>query len=329
MFAWATSAGAKMLLESPDFEPLLTNGSFRLVVGTDSITDTQAIDRLDSLQNTFAGLEVEAVVNDSRSLFHPKMAWFLGETSLSVVVGSGNLTRGGLLGSWEAFGVLEFPISYVDDLEASIDDWLSEVSPGLLGLQDARVLERVAENKGYEVPTKPKSASHSTLPPEDEVDAWLIAELNKSRKNALGESMFSQASFDKGTFASFFDFSGSEVDIILFPVDAAGEVGSLESRKGRFKANSVNYYFELGMVQGVPYPTSGRPIAVFGRLSGGGYMYTVVLEGDPGHGDLSRWLDVNAKPPNASHMSRAVVSTAAMRAAWPGSPMFKAVVPPS
>ena len=318
-----------MLLESPDFEGLVTTGSFRLVVGTDSITDTKAIERLASLQGRFPGLHVEAVVNDSRSLFHPKTAWFLGDETLTVVVGSGNLTRGGLLGSWEAFGVLEFPASSVGDLEASIDDWLAEVNPGLMPLSDVRVLDRVRENKGYESPVKPKSASAGETSTDEEVGVWLVAELNKSRKNAAGESMFSQASFDRATFASFFDYTGSEVDVILFPVDSDGEVGSLESRKGRFKARSINYYFELGMVKGIPYPANGRPIAVFGRLSDGGYSYTVVLEGDSGYAELSSWLEANAETANPIQMKRALLSTEEMRIAWPDSPMFTAIVPPS
>lgn len=327
MFAWSTAAGAEILLDSPDFEPLLTKGSFDLYVGTDTVTDQRAIDRLQQLSARHAGLSVRAVVNASASLFHPKLAWFADEDHVHIVIGSGNLTKGGLLANWEAFTVVVQPIEALGDLRSSIDDWLADIEPGVMKLDDPLVLEAVAQNKGFEASISPKSRRAKAGLKSGNVQNWLVAELNKSRKNAAGKSMFSQASFDKSTFQQFFDFSGAEIDILLYPIADSGAVTGLESTKGRFKQFSINYYIELRTVQGVPYPAVGRPIAIFGRLLEGGYIYKVLLPGQSGHGAMSAWLNSTVSVPNPSHMKRIVTSTADIRAVWPENPLLNASLP--
>ncbi|MCU1441305.1 MAG: hypothetical protein JWP85_2302 [Rhodoglobus sp.] len=329
-FAWATAYGAAALLESPDFEAFLEKKPFRLIVGTDSITDLKAITKLKALSDAHPLLQVEALVHSERALFHPKIVWFESDDFFSVIVGSGNLTKGGLIGNWEALSVSQHPLNELADLQAALDEWIDGASPGLLPLDDPRVVARVLLNSGDE-----RSVKGPAKPPASvnlvgaDYSQFLIAELNKSRKNSAGVSLFSQASFDRATFTKFFNYSGHEVDIVLFPVASDGGVGVLESRKGRYKSESVNYYFELGSVQGVPYPESGRPIAVFGRLLDGGYNYRVVLPGQPGHVELQRWLVANVPVTNPTRMRRAVVVSEVLATVWPGNPLLKAEAPGS
>ena len=330
IFAWATSSGLSTLFLNPDFEEFVSSNPFRLVVGTDSITDGKAIAKLLKLSEAFPLLDVKALVNDERPLFHPKLAWFQREESVSILMGSANLTQGGLIGNWEAVAVSEQPIETVTDLQTSIDDWLEDANPGLLPLTDARVQARVALNSGDERSVKKPSApvEPSTLTKGD-YSSWLVAQLNKSRKNSQGESMFSQASFDGSTFKKFFDYVGGEVEIVLWPVNLDGSLGSLESRKGRYKSASVNYYFELGTVQGLPYPSEGRPIAVFGRLGGGGYTYRVFLPGTVGHEPLDKWLADTTSGVGSARMLRRVVTTDELAKAWPENPLLNAEAPSS
>ena len=330
VFAWATASGVRALFENPDFAAFLARASFELVIGTDSITDTKALNALQKAQALYPKLSVKMAVNDTRPLFHPKLAWFISEQKLTLIVGSGNLTRGGLLGNWEAFSVSEMPIEDLADILLSLEDWTETIDPGLLETDDPRVADRVSQNSGDERTVKRASAAPAKVSSKPtDFDGWLIAELNKSRKDSSGRSMFSQASFDGETFASFFNFSGGEVDVVLYPVAGDGSIGELESRKGRYKAASVNYYFELGSVQGQPYPSSGRPTAVFGRLSSGGYVYRVFLPGDPGHSELEAWLKINARAASSVRMRRKIVSTDEVHAAWPANPVLTAETPGS
>ena len=76
IFAWANSNGVKSLLEDAVFDEFLLEGNYRLFVGTDSITDPPAIERLSSLSAKRPRLDVRAFMSPTSSLFHPKMAWF-------------------------------------------------------------------------------------------------------------------------------------------------------------------------------------------------------------------------------------------------------------
>lgn len=331
VFAWATVPGLNALFGNPDFESFVKRRQFSLIVGTDSITDTRAIERLVTLQETYPLLEVHALVNDEQSLFHPKLAWFVDGGAMTLILGSGNLTRGGLLGNWEAFTVTQHPTEDLPEFQLSIDDWLEDIDPGLLPLSDPRVLHRVAGNSGDERSVKrpaPRPEPVTVLENKD-YTGWLVAELNKGRNTAAGATGFSQASFDTETFKKFFDYAGGEVDVVLWPVHVDGSLGALESRKGRYKTASVNYYFELGAAHGLPYPAVSRPIATFGRLAAGGYTYRVVLPGQPGHEELETWLAANAPAARPTFMRRAVLTTDQLRDAWAANPILIAQAPES
>lgn len=330
VFAWATSHGIRALSQSPDFEEFLANHPFDLIVGTDSITDEKAVKALIELSAQFSKLSVRALLNNDRGLFHPKLAWFETERSIRLIVGSGNLTRGGLLSNWEAFTSSEFELDQRENFFASISDWLESAEPGLVSIDDERVLARVRSNSGDERTIKriPTARPEPSLAVPD-YTGWLVAELNKSRKDRDGRSMFSQASFDQTTFQNFFDYSGGEVDILLYPVEDNGALGPLESRKGRYKAASVNYYLELSAAKGLPYPTSGRPVAVFGRLVGGGYTYKVFRPGETGHTKLASWLQTAAPVAAPARMRRTIVTTEELQAVWPANPLLVAEAPGS
>lgn len=330
IFAWATSYGVAALFGNPDFEKLLHTHPFEMVIGTDSITDEKAIVALKAAAARFPKLDVKVVLNESRSLFHPKLIWLTTEFGAALFVGSGNLTRGGLLGNWEAFAEIELTSQQAQEIRASTDFWLSTLTPGLVELHDPRVMVRVAQNSGDERSLRRPTPNTPEKPLEaPDYSDWLVAELNKSRKNALGQSMFSQASFDGATFASFFGYAGAEVDVVLTEVKPNGSLGGIESRKGRYKAASINYYFELGSVQGLPYPANGRPIAVFGRLLGGGYVYRVVLPGSAGHSQMSALLTAQVGNTTGTRMRRAIVSTDQITDAWPEGKLATSVAPAS
>ncbi len=329
IFAWATKYGLESLIRVKSVEEMLERQSFRIVIGTDAITDRAAVETARQLMDQHPNLNIQFLVNQGGSLFHPKLSWFLREDGLYVLIGSGNLTRGGMTGNWEAAAVQIHPAEARADLEASLDDWLSDIEPGVVDIDDPRLVEAIVMNSGDERQIKSARAARGSseaallaaLGPE--VESWLIAELSKNRRNKLGQSLFSQSSFDQATFVQYFGYAGSEFEITLLPVDSTGEIGALETATGRYKAVSKNWYFELATVSGVPYPSNGRPIAVFGRMSSGGYLYQVILPGQTGHARLTEELEAR-RGYRADRMRRMVVSGAEFEEIWPDAPILNA-----
>ena len=87
IFAWANAAGASTFLDDALTEEFLKKSDFRLVVGTDTITDARAIAKLAEIETGHPRLQVRAFLSPTSSLFHPKMAWFEHPDHLSLIVG--------------------------------------------------------------------------------------------------------------------------------------------------------------------------------------------------------------------------------------------------
>jgi hypothetical protein len=112
IFAFASARGVAMLLDDPVLGQLTKTGEFELVVGTDAVTDERALAALqDRMTASHPGLRARVLVHDLPILFHPKLCWFVRGERLTLLVGSGNLTPGGLATNLEAFivGELDLP----------------------------------------------------------------------------------------------------------------------------------------------------------------------------------------------------------------------------
>jgi YaaC-like Protein len=102
-FGFATRDGVQLLFGNREFRQFLeaTDG-FELVVGIDAITNIAALDKISALATQ--GLRARAFWHQRQPLlFHPKVSWFRRVRGMTLVVGSGNLTPGGLRSNWEAF----------------------------------------------------------------------------------------------------------------------------------------------------------------------------------------------------------------------------------
>ncbi len=321
IFAWANSNGVKSLLEDDAFDEFLLSGNFRLVVGTDSITDPPAIQKLMKISTKRPRLDVRAFMSPTSSLFHPKMAWFEHENHLSLIVGSGNLTMGGLRSNWEAFVVLKLTGRERKDALAKIEDFLTSVTDDLLPVTDPRVLERAERNSGNE---RSLRAAPITTPPRpaiaSSVEEVLVAEIPKAGDR------WAQANFDLENYEGFFGAKvGSQRRISLHHVDASGALGDVESRPS-VEVASQNYRFELAAARGLAYPTGGSPIGVFLRLATGEFLYSMVLPGDPGYEDVDRLLTANWHG-RADRKRRVRFTAEEVRAAWPTSTLWNVALP--
>ncbi|MDX2398665.1 phospholipase D family protein [Microbacterium algeriense] len=302
---------------------LLQDADFQLVVGTDSITDTAAVAKLTALEKLRPRLHVKAFLSPVPSLFHPKLAWFEHPGHLSLIVGSGNLTMGGLLSNWEAMIVTKLTGAEATAALHEIQSFITSQSAALLPLSDPTVTARVAVNDGNER-TLRLAATRASQPKSpaavDGDDEVLVAEIPASG------GRWKQANFDRDNYENFFGARvGSQRRIVLQSVSVDGDLGDIESRPS-VEVSSSNYRFELAAAAGIPYPVAGPPIGTFVRLATGQFIYTLLLPGDAGYADAASFLERRWNgPTREKRRVRATVND--LRQAWPDAPLWDAELP--
>ncbi len=321
IFAWANSNGIESLLEDDVFDEFLQTSDFRLFVGTDSITDVPAIDRLVEISAKRPKLDVHAFISPTNSLFHPKLAWFEHHDYTSLIVGSGNLTMGGLRSNWEAFVVLKLAGTDQETALARIDQFLALTVEHVLPVDDPRVRQQAEKNTGNERTLRHARSGHSTQPDAlAAVEEVLVAEIPKAG------TRWSQANFDLDNYEKFFGAkAGTQRRISLHHVDENGSLGNVESRPS-VEVASHNYRFELAAAKGRTYPTGGSPIGVFLRLATGEFLYSLLFPGGPGYREVSELLVTHWHGP-AREKPRVRLAADVVRAAWPMSPLWDVTLP--
>lgn len=133
-FAFAEENGIDLFLGDPDFATFIKSHTYKLIVGTDSITDSYAVASLRAYKKKYKNLTVYAYVHDSRKyLFHPKLTWFQTPTGGISLIGSGNLTERGLYHNVEIYGKSELNTTDFNNLKLRWDNWVSySISNNLL-----------------------------------------------------------------------------------------------------------------------------------------------------------------------------------------------------
>lgn len=321
IFAWANVNGVKSMLEDQAFDEFLLAGDFRLFVGTDTITDPPVVDRLIEISMKRPRLDVQAFMSPTTSLFHPKMAWFEHEDHLSLIVGSGNLTMGGLRSNWEAFVSLKLTGEDARDTLTTIEAFLTSVTAHLLPITDPRVRARAEKNTGNERSLRTTPTTTSARPTvASSIEEVLVAEIPRAGDR------WAQANFDLDNYEGFFGAKvGSQRRISLHNVDSAGAVGEVESRPS-VEVVSQNYRFELAAARGLAYPTAGSPIGVFLRLATGEFLYSLLLPGDPGYADIDQLLAAHWHG-RADRKRRVRFNADQVRNAWPDSSLWTVALP--
>ncbi len=315
-FAFASGAGVRLLLEDALFGEFLSTSSFDLVVGVDAVTTRDALRQLSIAERRFPEFQARVFWHGRRdALFHPKVGWFAHDRSGIALVGSGNLTRGGLLKNWEAYGQARVADA---DLEAAVHSWEAwsrRNRAAWRALDDPAVLRRAERNE----------RARRRLHEEDEVEradrdldggadegrgAVLIAEVSRGREG--------QVDVGKDLFQSFFQLAVPKdrtQRVTLIPVNESGDVGEPEVKPPVLKESS-NYCLEVGLARQRRRPAEGRPIGVYLRIGARRFRYRFLMPGDPQHEALTEWLAARA-PAAASRMRRNVTSEADFRSTFP------------
>lgn len=318
IFAWTNASGTRSFVEDPVFKRFIRHGRFDLVVGLDSITDEAAVKALVAAEAAAAGLTVRAFLHDRSELFHPKMAWLGDATALTLLVGSGNLTMGGLKNNWEAFTIARLAGTEAKAAHDEIARWLGRWSGMLLPVNDPRVAARARENSGNE--RSLKRAPRTAAKVDARADAALrvlVAEVPRSGSRPT------QVNFDQRNFEDFFGVSiRAQSRISLYNVRDDGTLGEIESRPSVARA-SKNYSFELAGMSGISNAGGAPPIGVYLRLEPSTFLYMVLAPGSGGYAEVDGFLSAHWSGP-ARQMRRVAATVAELRAAWPTSPLWTA-----
>lgn len=320
VFAFASERGVRATLG--DDGPFAKIAELELVVGLDAITDERALDAITALTQDRGGFRARALVNPDARLFHPKLSWFRSPTTTTLLIGSGNLTPGGLVGNHEAFAAVLLTGPPAEAAVDQITDWLTVLDSALYPLDHPEVRKAAKANSGAERSIRKRMPPDDEEPPPEDGDAAdvLIFEVSKNTEDGR-----TQLDVGRPAWRNFFGgVEGLRKQVLVQPVAADGSVGEIEPPRGLGNTKSTNFRLEVGARRDMTHPAPGtrpRPIGVFRRMSDGVYRYLLLWPGEPGHTELSAYLD-ELNPSPGRNMRRPVVTLAKLRAAWPDCPIL-------
>ena len=314
IFSFASTNGVKLLIDDRDFKDFLRRSQFELIVGVDAVTVPATLKLLRATEETYRGFRARVFFHQQRgTLFHPKFCCFASTRRVRVLVGSGNLTRGGLLKNWEAFADTTLHGTEREHLLAKWKSWCQFNNALLRTVDDPDVLARAKRNEGdirrrheedeieeadYSIDEGPIGAS------------VLVAQIPKA------SIRWNQANFDLETFTKFFNAQpGTHHRIILLPVVADGTVGEPETRPS-VSVKSRNFRIELGQAAGLAYPANNRPIALFLRLAARRFRYRLLMPPDEHYPTVAAYVDERWSG-HRGRMKRVVVPLEDFRRALP------------
>lgn len=320
-YAFATKSGIEMLLKDHEFDAFLERGNFSLIVGIDEITNLESLEALNNIRNIRPNLSVHAFDHNNRgSLFHPKLSYFrnTNETG-SLIVGSGNLTVGGLRKNREAFSISNLSIEELQRIDQYWQCWIGQSNNLIKEINDPTVIRKATENQYIRrtriIHAELEEAENEN--PREAIiqdfdlrgDGWefdnnsevLIAEIPKSGNR------WKQANFDIGTFRTFFGATPGDNSqrILLRNVNEDFTLSSIETRPS-VSVISQNYRFELDAASGLLYPVNGKPIGIFIKLTTRMFLYHLFMPGQPLYEEINDWLE-NRWTGRTDRMKRIVI----------------------
>ena len=146
MYAFASRDGVDHLIEDPIVhEYMRAGGEIDLLVGIDAVTNRQTLERLRELEQQNRKFRPKVFWNESTGLFHPKISDFTYEDGRrTLIVGSGNLTPGGLMNNFEGYTIVS--VDGTEKLDMSdLDEFLVRHADNIRSIDD-KALERASRN---------------------------------------------------------------------------------------------------------------------------------------------------------------------------------------
>lgn len=322
VYAFASRDGVNHLMEDPVVLDLMhKGGEIDLIVGIDAVTNRQTLERLQELEARHSTFRPRVFWNSIGGLFHPKISHFrYADGRKILIIGSGNLTPGGMMHNVEAYSVISAGPREALDV-SSLDEFIARHAADIRAI-DQEALERAARNlvrpiaRSVRPPARPGVRRPvPARPPAVAFDRILIAEVP-----AAG-GRWSQVHFNAAIIDQYFRINDRETQrVYLTRIGPDGTRGEEEVRPCVYSQTNKNFKIEIAAAKGLEYPTRGRPMLVFRERQVRSFDYTLLMPGQAGHTEIARLLET--LPSIGKGLRRVITDLDRLRNAWPTCPLL-------
>jgi len=291
------------------------------------VTNQQTLERMQYLEARHRTFHPRVFWNSTRGLFHPKISQFsYADGRKKLIVGSGNLTPGGLMHNFEGYSVISGGRRDTLDM-SSLDNFLGRHAADIRAI-DQEALDRSALNVmrpivGVPHPKVPAAPPTSRAPAVRRAAATLDRILIAHVPAAGGR--WSQVHFNVEIIHQFFRVTDLTVQrVYLTRTDEGGLRGDEEVRPVVYSQSNKNHKIEIAAAQGLDYPNIGQPILVFRERQVRCFDYMLLMPGMQGYIEIERLSQ--SLPTIGRGMRRAITDMATLARGWPASPLLMATV---
>jgi hypothetical protein len=331
MYAFATRGGVDQLIEDPVVHDFMhRGGAIDLVVGIDAVTNRQTLERMQELETRHPTFHPRVFWNGASGLFHPKISHFgYADGRKKLIVGSGNLTPGGLMHNVEGYCVISGGRRETLDL-SSLDAFLERHAANIRPI-DQQALDRAALNvispvAGIPRPRVPQPGRPGVRRPPvgpaargATLDRVLVAEV----PDAGGR--WSQSHLNAAVIQDYFRVADLATQrVYLTHVDGGGVRGEERVRQVVYSTSNKNYKVEISAAKGKDYPTAGHPMLIFRERQVRCFDYMLLMPGEAGYTEAVALSQ--ALPRLGKGFRRSITDLPTLAQAWPGSPLLTSVV---
>ena len=313
IFAFASRQGVDSLIGDPEIQEFLNGSEMTLLVGIDAVTTRGTLVRLMEHEQRLEHLNVQVFRSPTSALFHPKVVLFdYPDGRRTLVVGSGNLTPGGLRQNIEAFSVMRAAPDEPFDI-TSWDRFMNEHANDMRAIDDD-ALHRAEQNEVWRR-RRPRDVEPDFEPPVRTADRFLVAQVPRAGDR------WHQIHFNREVIEDFFRVQhGTAQRVFLVECRQDGTFAEQEIRPCVYSDANRNLRIEIASHRGEIYPDAGSPIAVFRELQVRSFAYMLLMPGDPGHNEMRMLTD---ELQSVGHgVPRTITDTANIRGFWPESPLI-------
>ena len=317
IYAFASIKGVNTLIEDSAVRSFLDRGGeLDLLVGIDAITNRSTLERLQEIERSNRQFRPKVFWNnEAAKLFHPKLSDFsYADGRRTLIVGSGNLTPGGLASNYEGYTIISASSDEQLDLSA-LDNFFQRHADHIRKI-DEEVLEKAAQNvirSGRTV--KPSGilipeTNELAVEPED----ILIAQVPRAG------GRWSQAHFNAEVVRNYFCLTEFKKQrIFLTPISNEGTRLETEVRQCVYSQRNRNYKIEVGAASGQEYPDR-PPLLVFRKRRVRVFDYMLLFPEDDGYEPLFRLTETLEKVGRG--LPRVTASMHDLWAAWKSCPLL-------
>ena len=288
------------------------------------MTNRPTLERLRELEQRNDRFRPKVFWNRSTGLFHPKISYFTYEDGRrTLIVGSGNLTPGGLMNNFEGYAIVSADGAEELDVSA-LDEFLVRHADNIRSI-DKEALERAARNlvRPIQNARRTRAVAAMGLPrvaaprraPVTGFDRVLIARVPRAG------GRWAQVHFNADVVRDFFRITDHQTQrAYLTPVAGNGDRGEVEVRPCVFSQINRNHKIEIRAAGGRKYPDGGPPILVFRERQLRTFDYMLLMPDENGYGSLMELTE--RLPPFGRGFRRVVTNINTLADSWPDCPVL-------